>query len=349
MALLVPAIGEDDSLRYLLGANTHVPNLSDTSPRNLVLKLFSSNTVPADADVPSRLAYYEPYLGGTNAASCGYGTTAVTGYPLVANNRADQDYSNTYGILLNGSRWQIIKSGGTGLGATVTTATYPEQTFTFTGTTSGNTNADYIYGYYLARAQNLPVGILGVADAATVGIGTTIAKGTTANPTIGIVGNSYFTVDAGVTIDDVTIGMGVTHVAITGQTVGIATTAKVVGLDRLNKIVYLDSPLIANIQVATGCTVAFNYSKVSTGSSAHRLVAGDVLYIQGNGTGISSATYTVFSVPNQNEFYTTPSIRGTGTATLLNSIFYAERFTNGPYRIQNPGDQIKVTLNVTLE
>jgi hypothetical protein len=49
------------------------------------------------------------------------------------------------------------------------------------------------------------------------------------------------------------------------------------------------------------------------------------------------------------EFFTTPSIHGTGTGTLLNSVFYSERFTNGPYRIQNPGDEIKVTLNVTLE
>jgi hypothetical protein len=28
---------------------------------------------------------------------------------------------------------------------------------------------------------------------------------------------------------------------------------------------------------------------------------------------------------------------------------YAERFTNGPYSIQNNGDQIKITLNVALD
>jgi hypothetical protein len=28
---------------------------------------------------------------------------------------------------------------------------------------------------------------------------------------------------------------------------------------------------------------------------------------------------------------------------------YAERFTNGPYAIQNNGDQIKITLNVALD
>jgi hypothetical protein len=28
---------------------------------------------------------------------------------------------------------------------------------------------------------------------------------------------------------------------------------------------------------------------------------------------------------------------------------YAERFTNGPYAVQNNGDQIKITLNVALD
>jgi ribose/xylose/arabinose/galactoside ABC-type transport system permease subunit len=28
---------------------------------------------------------------------------------------------------------------------------------------------------------------------------------------------------------------------------------------------------------------------------------------------------------------------------------FAERFTNGPYNIQNNGDQIKVTLNISLD
>ena len=349
MALLVPAIGEEESLRYLIGANNHVPSLTDTNPRNLILKLYSSNTNPADADVPSRFAYYEPYAGGaTGSLSCGYGTASVTGYPLVSNARTEssQDFSNARGILLNGSRWRIIKSGVAG---TTVTATYPEQTFTFTGDTGTNTNAGNIYGYYLARAHNLPLGLLGVQDAATVAIGTATNKGTDSNPTIGIVGNDYFTVDTAVSVDDVTTGMGVTHIALGGQTVGIATTARVVGVDRSTKRIYIDSPLLANIQVATGSTVRFTYSKVSTGSSAHRLNAGDVLYIQGSGAGITSATYTVFSVPGATEFYTTPSLQGTGNATLLNSIFYAERFTNGPYNIQNPGDEIKVTLNVTLE
>lgn len=348
MALLVPAIGEEESLRYLIGANNHVLDLAATNPRNLILKLYSSNTNPADADVPSRFAYYEPYAGGNAALYCGYGTASVTGYPLVSNARTEstQNFVNAYGILLNGSRWQIVKSGTAG---TTVTATYPEQTFTFTGSTGSGTNAGNIYGYYLARAHNLPLGLLGVPDAVTVAIGTAINKGNDSYPTIGIVGNTYFTVDGTINVDDVTTGMGVTHLALGGQTVGIATTARVVGVDRATNRIYLDSPLVANIQVATGSTVRFTYSKIGTGTSAHRLNAGDVLYVQGNGAGITSSTYTVFSVPGATEFYTTPALQGTGTATLFNSIFYAERFTNGPYNIQNPGDEIKVTLNVTLE
>lgn len=359
MALLVPAIGEEESLRYLIGANNHVPDLASTNPRNLILKLYSSNTNPSDDDRPSRLAYYEPYAGGaTGSLSCGYGTAAVTGYPLVSNARTEstQNFSNAYGILLNGSRWQIIKSGVAG---TTVTATYPEQTFTFTGSTGSGTNAGNIYGYYLARANNLPVGLLGVQDIATVAIGTAINKGNDSYPTIGIVGNSYFTVDATINVDDITTGMGVTHLALGGQTVGIASTARVVGVDRNTNRVYLDSPLLANIQVATGSTVRFVYSKIGTGTSAHRLNAGDVIYIAptssntaspvGQGCTSVAQTYTVFSVPGATEFYTTPAFHGAGNATLFNSIFYAERFTNGPYNIQNPGDEIKVTLNVTLE
>jgi hypothetical protein len=92
--------------------------------------------------------------------------------------------------------------------------------------------------------------------------------------------------------------------------------------------------------------------------SGHQLVAGDILYIAsgaGN-TTLASGTYTVFSVPNANEFYTTPSmnptlntVAGLNTATLYSSVMYAERFTNGPYTIQNNGDQIKITLNVALD
>ena len=71
MALLVTDQGEIDSLRTLLNA-TH------TIPRNLVLKLYTSNNDPLEADVPTNTDYFEAYDAG-NAS--GYGAAPVTGYP----------------------------------------------------------------------------------------------------------------------------------------------------------------------------------------------------------------------------------------------------------------------------
>lgn len=340
MALLVPQIGEVESLRYLVGANNHIPDLEKAAPRNLVLKLYSSDTTPVDGDVPSPTDYFEPLgAGNTNA----YGFSAVTGYPNCVNNRTDQDYTDAYGILLNGSRWTISQAGSG------TTASYPEQTFTFTGSIPGGTNAGDIYGYFLARANNMPVSIHGVEDAASVGIGTTISKGNNSNPVIGVIGNSYITIDAAQSVDDITVGMVAEHIETVGNTSAIPASTKVVGVDRATKQVFLSTALIGNIQVATGSTVEFNFSKVT--ATNHGLVEGDVIYVA-RGTGNTTTTegnYTVHTVYNSNQFTTTPSLDGTGDATLYSSIFYAERFTNGPYEIQNPGDQIKVTLNVSLE
>ena len=335
MALLVPNIGELESLRYLIAQNNHTASLADQSPRNLVLKLFMSNTSPAETDVPSATAYYEPYgIGNTNA----YGYAPYTGYPYCVDNRIDQTYADQTGILLNGSRWRINQVGSG------TTASYPEQTFTFTGETGD------VFGYYVTRANNMPVAVQGVLNYAGVGIGTTVTKGTNVDPVIGVVGNSYITIDVDQSVDDLTLGQFV------GGNVGIQTGTKVIGIDRYYKIVYLDKPLIENIQVATDPSVTFSYGKIIR--SGHQLVAGDILYIAA-GTGnttLTSNVYTVFSVPNANEFYTTPSlsatsngIAGLNTATLYSSIMYAERFTNGPYTVSNPGDQIKITLNVALE
>ena len=99
MALLVTDQGEIDSLRTLLNATHKIP-------RNLVLKLYTSNTTPAESDVPSAANYYEPY-NASNAS--GYGTAPSTGYPEVKNNRTeeDQDFTEQYGILLNGNRWAV--------------------------------------------------------------------------------------------------------------------------------------------------------------------------------------------------------------------------------------------------
>ena len=335
MALLVPNIGELESLRYLVAQNNHTASLSDQSPRNLVLKLFTSNTTPAETDVPSATNYFEPYgIGNTNA----YGYAPTTGYPNCVNNRSDQTYTSQTGILLNGSRWRINQVGSG------TTATYPEQTFTFTG------DAGDVYGYYVTRANNMPVAVQGVVHAASVGIGTTVSKGDNTDPVLGVIGNQYITIDTDQSVDDLTLGM------LVGGNAGVQTGTQVIGIDRALKVVYLDKTLIDNIQVATDPSVTFSFGKIVR--SGHQLVAGDVLYIAA-GTGnttLTSNVYTVFSVPNANEFYTTPSVTATpnssaglSTATLYSSVMYAERFTNGPYTIQNNGDQIKITLNVALD
>jgi hypothetical protein len=151
--------------------------------------------------------------------------------------------------------------------------------------------------------------------------------------------------------EDVTIGMGVTHSNLPGEINAIPANTKVIGIDEKSRLVYLNNALVNNIQSATGDTVTFASSKVSTGSTAHGLVPGDVIYIAaGTGnTSTTSSTYTIFETPNSTTFTTTPALNGAGAATLYSSIFFAERFTNGPYNIQNNGDQIKVTLNISLD
>lgn len=392
MALLVPNIGEVESLRYLLNSTHNIP-------RNLILKLFTSNTTPQESDVPSQTNYYEPYADGNQP---GYGTAPNTGYPACVNNRSDQSYTAQYGILLNGSRWQITTANdpvatttnssgaqdsyeitvsglsgtisvgnlvsGTGIGTGakvsrvsgntviltvknngavsgvinfsggVTTATYPEQTFTFTAA-AGN-----VYGYYLVRANNMPVSIHGVPNAATVASGTTLTKGDNTNPCIGVIGNSYITLPNVASImDDITVGQ------VVGGNNAVPAGTKIIGIDLLQRIIHLNNALTDNIQVATDSSITLSFSKVT--ATSHGLVAGDVIYIaRGTGnTTTTAGTYTVFSVPSANEFNLTPALDGTGSATLYSSIMFAERFTNGPYPIQNNGDQIKITLNVSLD
>ncbi len=458
MALLVPDSGELQSLRYLVNSTHNIP-------RNLILKLYSSNTTPAEGDVPTQAAYYEPY---DESGTIGYGVTPNNGYPEVVNNRFDQDYSRQYGILLNGNLWNVrtiltpiasttgsgtageytitvsntlniavghyVSGGGVGSNATVcaidgstlvlsvpnasnftgqalefgvgtTTASYPEQTFTFTDA------ANQQYGYYLARANNLPLSLHGVANAATVEVNAGVAK----TQTIGVIGQSYVTIfetiytptgvgtagqfqisvsdatgittsqrvvgenipegttvvgmDQGViyinkalsgsvsgvttfyknVTEDVTIGMGVTHSNAVGEVNAIQAGTKVIGIDEANRKVYLNQALVNNIQNATGDTITFSSSKMI--GTSHGLVPGDIIYIAaGTGnTSTTSLTYTVFETPDADTFTTTPALDGEGNATLYSSIFFAERFTNGPYNVQNNGDQIKVTLNVSLD
>ncbi len=143
--------------------------------------------------------------------------------------------------------------------------------------------------------------------------------------------------------------MGVTHSFLPGQDNSIPSGTVVTGIDERNRTIYISNALTNNIQAATGDTVTFNASKVT--ATNHGLVAGDVIYISGgtSATGITSSTYTVFSVPTTSTFTTVPALAGVGSATLYSSIMFAEKFTNGPYNIQNNGDQIKVTLNISLD
>ena len=464
MALLVTDQGEIDSLRTLLNSTHEIP-------RNLVLKLYTSNTTPAESDVPSTANYFEPYNASN---SSGYGSAPTTGYPEVENNRTEenQDFSQGYGILLNGNRWSIattvsavattnatgtsgtyaiavdsaadIKKGDYAEGAGIptntyvvdiqgtdlelsqqltaalsstavsfgrgrSTASYPEKVFTFTSA------AGSVYGYFLARANNMPEAVKGVVDAGAAAADTQIAK----TGTKGVIGYDYINlldvdivtaissgtsgtfeiavasatnIAAGQRVSGTGIAAGTTVVGVSGTAIylskaltgaasgtatfkvnvaedltpgmvvsqtatpnGIAANTTIVGIDyktvtgEIGPRVYLSEVLVDNIQVSNGNDqVKFDFSKVT--ATAHALNVGDVIYIaQGTTSTIAAAHYTVDTVADANTFTTTPALQGTGDVTLYDSIFFAERFTNGPYAIQNNGDQIKVTLNVSLD
>ena len=464
MALLVTDQGEIDSLRTLLNSTHEIP-------RNLVLKLYTSNTTPAESDVPSTANYFEPYNASN---SSGYGSAPTTGYPEVENNRTEenQDFSQGYGILLNGNRWSIattvsavattnatgtsgtyqiavdsaadIKKGDYAEGAGIpvntyvvdiqgqdlelsqqltaalantavsfgrgrSTASYPEKVFTFTSA------AGSVYGYFLSRANNMPETVKGVVDAGTAAADTQIAKtgckgvigydyinlldvDVTPTITAGTSGTFEIAVDsatniaAGQRVSGTGIAAGTTVVGVSGTAIylskaltgaasgtatfkvnvaedltpgmvvsqtatpnGIAANTTIVGIDyktvtgEIGPRVYLSEVLVDNIQVSNGNDqVKFDFSKVT--ATAHALNVGDVIYIaQGTTSTIAAAHYTVDTVADANTFTTTPALQGTGDVTLYDSIFFAERFTNGPYAIQNNGDQIKVTLNVSLD
>ena len=342
--------------------------------------------------------------------------------------------ANTYVVDIDGANIEISQkltatiTAGTACTFAVgrTTASYPEQIFTFSGA-AGN-----VYGYYLARANNMPVTLHGVADGGTVAaLGTSIVK----EGCKGVIGNDYielletdFTqniasgaqnayvigVDAGGNLASIKVGQRVagtnipteTRVAgIDGQniyldkavtggnasgnatftpdvaaelTVGQAVTKTggggqggpdafpadtvIVGIDyskqtgEIGPKVFLSKQLTDNVGTASSNDkVDFDYSVLTSDPSGsavdHGLNSGDVVYIaQGSGgSTITAQHYTVHTVPTSSTLTTTPALSGTGDATLYPSIFFAEKFTNGPYSIQNSGDQIKVTLNVSLD
>ena len=165
---------------------------------------------------------------------------------------------------------------------------------------------------------------------------------------------------------EITVGQAVTMTGGSGQTGPDAFPANTVvtgityATDTANgeqgPRIYLNNNLTANVGTASSNDkVRFSWSVMTTDPGgtavAHKLNPGDVIYIaQGTSNGPTTAGhYTVFETPTNSTFTTTPALGGAGDATLYSSIFFAEQFTNGPYQIQNPGDQIKVTLNVSLD
>ena len=79
----------------------------------------------------------------------------------------------------------------------------------------------------------MPTTVQGVVHGADVGIGTTVSLGNNSDPVIGVIGNSYLTVDANQSVDDITLGM------VVGGNAGIVTGTKVIGVDRALKVIYL--------------------------------------------------------------------------------------------------------------
>ena len=153
--------------------------------------------------------------------------------------------------------------------------------------------------------------------------------------------------------ENLTLGMTVSQTATPN---GIDAGTKITGIDYETAdtdgtvVVHINNAIIETISDnANNGEVQFDFSKCT--ATAHALNVGDTIYIaQGTGNNTTTAsTYTVFETPDANTFTTTPALNGTGSVTLYSAIFFAERFTNGPYAIQNAGDQIKVTLNVSLD
>jgi hypothetical protein len=105
-ALLMPNEGEAQALSVVLGK---------ASAETLTLKLFTSNTTPAESDTA---ATYTEAAGGGYAA-----------------------------INLTGASWTVTANAVSGAAQAV----YPEQSFVFTGLLTGNAT---IYGYYVVGATS---------------------------------------------------------------------------------------------------------------------------------------------------------------------------------------------------
>ena len=383
--------------------------------------IATTATPTAQPTIEGTLGEYKVVVSTNDQIKKGDYITTAAGIPA---NTYVVDIDGTDIILSQKLTANIAANTASSFGRGRTTASYPEQIFTFTSA-AGN-----VYGYYLARANNMPVTLQGVVDGGSV---TQLASAIEKDNCKGVIGNDYIelkddkttatAISAGaqnkyeITVGSVTgieIGQIVEATNVPAQTrvVGIEGTtiyidkpitggnatgnlqcvievAKeltvgqkvtttsgqtgpnafpadtvITGIDLATKTgdqgprVYLNNQLTDNIGTASSnAKVDFKHSVVTTDPSgtavAHNLNPGDVIYIaQGTSSTITAAHYTVHTVPTNSTFTTTPSIHqdtGTGDATLYSSIFFAEQFTNGPYAIQNNGDQIKVTLNVSLD
>ena len=416
MALLVPDIGEQESIRYIV-------NNTQQAPRNLILKLVSSSTAtpayaPAEADTPKSLRtalFVEPYTYANNATadSSPYGYQKVTDTGTNVISRAPATvYPNQYGILLHGSNWSVSTTAG---GTNVTTASYPQQTFQFT---SGST---YIHGYYVARANTISQQFLnnsgataGVTVAATsftataaAAIATPVVTNTLGSKILalspvqqvtasgsqgagqGVYNSTSIFIGATVSasVGDYVVGTGVgpyaritgisgttstTAISVSvpctgsvsgntlsfysgkvapGQTVAdvgnatIPAATTVTGYDPVNGYVFMSAAFTGTVST----TITFSYLNVL--ATAHGGTNGDVIFLANDTAVITEQSYTIQNVA-ANSFDTWPAIPSTATTgrvVIYDSIMYEEKFTNGPYYIQNNGDQIKITLNVSLD
>jgi hypothetical protein len=193
-------------------------------------------------------------------------------------------------------------------------------------------------------------GTVANAASATSNSGSPMVKGDATYPCNGTIGNNFIVIPATVSgqtitgLADITNGM-----AVAGNNAVPANT-RIIGIDLAARRIFLNNNLTDNIQTATDPSIELTFSTISTGATSHNLEVGDVLYVEqgSGGSTVSAGTYTIFS-KTATSFTTTPALSGTGNATLRSSILFAERFTNGPYPIQNNGDQIKITLNVSLD
>lgn len=87
MALLVPNGGESIALQYLVGKNT--------TPRNLVLRLYKSDTTPAEADTAA--TYTEADFTGYSAITLTGASWTVSGTAPTSVGYAEQTYTSSEG------------------------------------------------------------------------------------------------------------------------------------------------------------------------------------------------------------------------------------------------------------